>query len=175
MKRGLGVLAAVSVAWGVACGGGSANKEPAAPKSAAAGDAGAESFAEVNPADVAELGGAKDAGASAASEPAAPAAAAAPADECAPVGVDFEKRARPKIKECYREGKKKDPDLKGSIKISLEIDYQGKTKGPKIVESTLPKAVSKCMLDAVKATPIPEAAKCPNKTVAIPVTFPTPP
>ncbi len=161
----------------VACGGSAtASKDPSA-KSASASDAGApETFGEVNAADLAELQGARDAGAAppaaAAPQPAAP---EPPADECAPVGVDFEKRARPKIKECYREGKKKEPDLKGTIKIALEVDGLGKIRGPKIVETTLPKPVSACMLKAVKETPLPEAAKCPNKTVTIPVTFPTPP
>ncbi len=161
----------------VACGGGSSATKTSGKESLPAKDAGGD-FAEIHPADLAELRGASDAG-----DAAPPVAASPPSDpppppdECAPVGVDFEKRARPKIKECYREGKKKEPDLKGSIKIGLEIDYQGKTKGPKVLETTLPKPVTACMLEAVKKTPLPitESAKCPNKTVTIPVTFPTPP
>lgn len=173
-------VAPLALLFLLACGGGAA--KPVAPAAAtasapvAAGDAGAETFGEVNAADVAELqGGAKPAASSAAAAPAPAPAASEPIDECSPVGRDFEKRARPRIKECYRDGKKKEPDLKGTIKITLEVDGLGKIKGPRIVETTLPKAVAACMLKAVKDTPMPEASKCPNKTVTIPVTFPTPP
>ena len=45
-----------------------------------------------------------------------------PKDECTPVGVDFEKRARPKLKECYAAGKKKEnnPNLEGTVKIKIK-------------------------------------------------------
>lgn len=142
-------------------------------------DAGAESFGEVNPADLAELGaggGAKgiEAGGGAASATAATAPAPEVKDECTPVGVDFEKRARPKLKECYATGKKKEPNLQGTVKLAVEIDTTGKVKGIKITEKTLPDPVAQCMLKALKATPLPEASKCPGKTFTIPVTFPTP-
>lgn len=158
-----------------ACGGGTGATKTSGREPLPATDAGGD-FGEIHASDLAELHGASDAGAPVAAA-ATPSEPPPPPDECSPVGVDFEKRARPKIKECYRDGKKKDPDLKGSIKIGLEIDYQGKTKGPKVLESTLPKAVTACMLKAVKETPLPpaEGAKCPNKTVTIPVVFPTPP
>jgi len=143
-------------------------------------DSGPESFGEVNPADIAEL----DAGSGTATAPtAAPASASSasgassapePKDECAPVGVDFEKRARPKLKECYAVAKKKDPDLKGTVRITVDIDVYGKIKTTKIVEKTLPDSVAQCMLKVVKSTPLPEATKCPGKSITIPVTFPTP-
>ena len=95
-------------------------------------------------------------------------------DECTPVGVDLEKRARPKIKECYREGKKGDKDLKGTVKIAIDIDTKGKVRSIKVTESTLPDAMANCMLKAVKGTPFPEATKCPGHGITIPVTFPTP-
>lgn len=168
------------------CGGGG-KAPPSAPGSAA--DSGAESFAEVSPADLAELdagggGGAKPP-ASTASAPASAASGASPSapttpttpepkDECTPVGVDFEKRARPKLKDCYAEGKKKDPNLQGTVKISVDIDTLGKVRTIKIVEKTLPDPVAQCMLKVVKATPLPESAKCPGKSLTIPVTFPTP-
>ena len=107
------------------------------------------------------------------STPAAP-AAPAPQDECTPVGVDFEKRARPKLKDCYATGKKKDPNLQGTVKITVDVDTFGKVKTIKIVEKTLPEAVAQCMLKVVKTTPLPEASKCPGKSLTIPVTFPTP-
>ena len=165
----------------IACGGGS---PPATPKGAA--EAGAESFAEVNPADLAELdaGSAKPqetppvASASASSAP-APSSALPPAepkDECTPVGIDFEKRARPQLKACYAEGKKKEPNLMGTVRITVDIDTLGKVKSIKITEKTLPDPVAQCMLKVVKTTTLAptDAAKCPGKSLTIPVTFPTP-
>ncbi len=95
-------------------------------------------------------------------------------DECTPVGVDFEKRARPKLKECYAEGKKKSPNLEGTVKIKITVDVKGKIKNTKIVEKTLPDPVAECMLKAIKTTPFPEVDKCWDATLTIPVTFPTP-
>lgn len=119
-----------------------------------------------------------DAGAPVAQEAApakpAPAPAADTSDECTPVGVDFEKRARPQLKECYREGKKKNPSLEGTVRVTVAIDYKGKIKSIKITEKTLPDPVAQCMLKVVKATPFPEASKCPDKNITIPMTFPTP-
>lgn len=130
----------------------------------------------------------EDAGAPA--EPPAPAAAPAPADagaappatgvigeaqdECTPVGVDFEKRARPALKACYAEAKKKSPNLEGTVKIKITVDVRGKIKSTKVVEKTLPDSVASCMLKAVKATPFPEVEKCWDASIVIPVTFPTP-
>jgi hypothetical protein len=95
-------------------------------------------------------------------------------DECTPVGVDFEKRARPKLKECYAEGKKKKPDLEGTVKIKITVDVKGKIKSTKIIEKTLPDPVAECMLKVIKTTPFPEVDKCWDATLTIPVTFPTP-
>jgi TonB family protein len=137
---------------------------------AAWADAGLDlSLAKANP----------DAGApppAASAEPAKTAAApaAADSDECTPVGVDFEKRARPQLKECYREGKKKNPNLEGTVRVTVSIDYKGKIKNIKITEKTLPDPVAQCMLKVVKTTPFPEASKCPDKNITIPMTFPTP-
>jgi hypothetical protein len=95
-------------------------------------------------------------------------------DECTPVGVDFEKRARPKLKECYAEGKKKTPNLEGTVKIKITVDVKGKIKSTKVVEKTLPDPVAECMLKAIKTTPFPEVDKCWDATLTIPITFPTP-
>ncbi|MFO0735650.1 MAG: AgmX/PglI C-terminal domain-containing protein [Labilithrix sp.] len=95
-------------------------------------------------------------------------------DECTPVGVDFEKRARPKLKECYAEGKKKDKDLQGTVKIKITVDLKGKIKSTKVIEKTLPDPVASCMLKAVQGTPFPEVEKCWDSTITIPITFPTP-
>jgi TonB family protein len=96
-------------------------------------------------------------------------------DECTPVGVDFEKRARPNLKSCYAEGKKKNPNLEGTVKLKMTVDLKGKIKSVKVVEKTLPDAVAACMLKVVKTTPFPEVEKCWDSTLTIPVTFPTPP
>ena len=97
-----------------------------------------------------------------------------PADECTPAGVDFEKRNRDKLKECYREGKKKDPNLEGTVRLAVSIDMKGAVKSIKITEKTLPDPVANCMLKVLKAAPFPEAKKCPDKNITIPMTFPTP-
>jgi hypothetical protein len=98
-------------------------------------------------------------------------------DECTPVGVDFEKRARPKLKDCYAEGKKKEknPNLEGTVKIKITVDVKGKIKATKVIEKTLPDSVANCMLKVVQATPFPEVDKCWDSTITIPITFPTPP
>jgi hypothetical protein len=155
-----------------ACGGGAA--PPMQPDSAH--DGGAESFGEVNPADLAELDAGKSAepGAPTASASAAPPSTPEPKDDCTPVGVDFEKRARPKMKECYATAKKKEPNLQGTVKIGVDIDTLGKVKTIKILEKTLPESVAQCMLKVVKSTPLTEASKCPGKSFTIPMTFPTP-
>jgi len=174
--RGCSVLTVLAVFTVGACGG--KTSPPATSGDSAKTDAGAESFGEVNPADLAELdagGGAKgDAGSAAASATPAPTPTPEVKDDCTPVGVDFEKRARPKLKDCYATGKKKDPNLQGTVKLAVEIDTAGKVKGIKITEKTLPDPVAQCMLKVLKATPLPEASKCPGKTFTIPVTFPTP-
>jgi hypothetical protein len=97
-----------------------------------------------------------------------------PADECTPAGVDFEKRNRDKLKACYAEGKKKDPNLEGTVRLSVSIDMKGAVKSIKITEKTLPDTVANCMLKVLKAAPFPEAKKCPDKNITIPMTFPTP-
>ena len=168
-------LAAFFVA---ACGG--SNPPPKPAESQAGSDAG--DLAKVDEAAWADAGltvppeSSSDGGAAAgaASSPGPKAAAAEPEDECTPVGVDFEKRARPSLKACYREGKKKDPNLEGTVRLTVNIDVKGRVKSMKITEKTLPDAVANCMLKALKATPFPDASKCPEKVLTIPMTFPTP-
>ena len=78
------------------------------------------------------------------------------------------------MKECYATAKKKEPDLKGTVRITIDIDTLGKVKSYKIVEKTLPDSVAQCMLKVVKSMPLAEASKCPGKSITIPMTFPTP-
>ncbi|MCL2777313.1 MAG: AgmX/PglI C-terminal domain-containing protein [Polyangiaceae bacterium] len=103
------------------------------------------------------------------------AAAPAPNDECTPIAMDFEKRARPMLKACYREGKRKDPNLTGTIKLTFSINVVGKITSPTIAENTLPDQVAQCMLLVIEKTPMPEASKCPGKVLTIPLEFPTRP
>jgi TonB family protein len=136
-------------------------------------DGGADPLGEGIASGTSELG--SDAGpVTSAATPAPSVATPAPSDECAPVAVDFEQRARPKMRECYREAKAKEPDLKGTVRITVDIDTRGKIKSIKVVEQTLPQSVGQCMLKVVKATPLPEAPKCAGKSLTIPMTFPTP-
>ncbi|MDB4943697.1 MAG: hypothetical protein JWP97_3231 [Labilithrix sp.] len=171
MRPGLSVssvLALVLLACG-ACGGG---KKPAA--STHAKDAAPpETFAEVNPADLAELDAGSAPAPAASSSSSASSGPASPPDDCTPVGVDFEKRARPKLKDCYAQGKKKDPNLTGTVRLAVEIGPTGKVKSTKVAEKTLPDAVTQCMLKVLKATPLPDASKCPGRTLTIPMSFPT--
>lgn len=156
----------------VACGG--AKSTPAAPQPAAA--APAETFPEVHPDDVAavqQTSGAAPSSPAADSAPSAPAAPSEPPDECTPIGVELEKTVRPTLKECYREGKSKNPNLEGTVRIGIDVDTLGKIKSTKILEKTLPDPVAQCMLKAVKAERF-DAAKCPGKSITIPITFPTP-
>jgi len=79
-----------------------------------------------------------------------------------------------KLKDCYAEGKKKNPSLEGTVKIKVTVDLKGKIKTVKIVEKTLPDPVAECMLKVVKTTPFPEVDKCWDASITIPITFPTP-
>ena len=100
----------------------------------------------------------------------------APPDECTPIGVELEKKARPKLRECYRDGKKKDAELKGAVKLTIDVDTLGKAKDPRAVDNTLPKPVADCMLKVIKDAKLApaEAGKCAGKSITIPIAFPTP-
>ena len=99
------------------------------------------------------------------------------ADECEALAAAFEKRARPQIKACYREGKKKDANLVGGVRLAIAVSAAGKlgnvltsSNGDKAL---LPAPVVRCMADAVKATDAGDLAKCKGKSIAIPVQFPS--
>jgi hypothetical protein len=98
-------------------------------------------------------------------------------DACQSAGMAFEKRARPQIKACYREAKKKDANLIGGVRLAVSITAAGKLGN--IVSSAngdkkpLPPAVVKCMVAAVTATDPGDIALCKGKSLAIPVQFPS--
>jgi hypothetical protein len=158
-----------------ACGGStppaSSTPAPDAGSTAASVDAGSgddmKGFAGV------DLGEPPPAASSAPPAASTPPPAPEPKDECTPVGIDFEKRARPKLNECYREGKKKNPNLEGAVRIVVSVDTLGKIKSIKIGEKTFPDEVANCMLAVVKKTPFTEVSKCPGKDITIPITRPT--
>lgn len=157
----------------VACGGPPKAPAPATPTTVDV-DAGAEPTPAVEPdasapADVSTPS--SDAGASASATP----PAAEPLDACTTVSAALEKRVRPKLQACYREGKKKNPNLEGKVRLAIDVDTLGKIHATKVVEKTLPDAVANCMLKALKAEPFAEADKCPGKAVIIPIQFPTKP
>jgi hypothetical protein len=110
----------------------------------------------------------EDAGAATSAPP-----AAEPLDACTAVSAALEKRVRPKLQACYREGKKKTPNLEGKVRLSIDVDTLGKVHATKVIEKTLPDAVANCMLKALKAEPFAEADKCPGKAVIIPIQFPS--
>lgn len=186
MKRGFVVVGALTWLLVVACGG-SETKPSLTPDPAGSGSAVADT---PTPPGSSTTGSPPAASSVAAADPppasAADAGSSAPKpsppggvtienkDECTPVGIDFEKRARPKLKDCYAEGKKKEPNLEGTVKIKITVDVKGKIKATKVIEKTLPDKVAECMLKVVKATPFPEVEKCWDASLTIPITFPTP-
>lgn len=94
---------------------------------------------------------------------------------CQKAAQGWEKRARPQIKACYREGKKKDPNLMGTARILVDVGFDGKLKPAKLDGvSSLGDDVAKCMVDAVTATPFPESGECKTRQLTIPIEFPTP-
>lgn len=94
-------------------------------------------------------------------------------DGCTPIAAAFERKARPKIKECYREGKKDNALLEGGVRIVIAVDAFGKLGAVKTQDVTLPKKVTDCMVAAVKATPFDDAAKCKRKGITLPIQFPS--
>jgi hypothetical protein len=92
---------------------------------------------------------------------------------CTKVAAAFEQKARPKIKECYREGKKQNPVLEGGIRIVINVDAFGKLGAVKTQDVTLPDAVAKCMVKAVQSTPFDDATLCKRKGITLPIQFPT--
>lgn len=91
---------------------------------------------------------------------------------CTAVATAFEHETHPKIRACYREGKKDDPNLEGTLKVLLTFDARGK-RTLKTEDVTLPKSVATCMLQALEKTPFPEGKRCLGKTLTFPIRFPS--
>lgn len=167
------LAAAALAALIVACG--EAKRPVAPPPEAGSAPAPPPVEGDAAPADPTPPAAEADAGAPAATAAPSSAPPAEPADACTAGSAAFEKRVRPKLQACYREGKKKNPSLEGMVRIATDVSTLGKIGSQKVVEKTLPDAVAACMLKAVKAEPFPEAEKCPGKAVIIPIQFPTKP
>lgn len=157
-----------------ACGGGDT------PAKGAEGASTAPAEQEGGAATQGDLYAAFDGGAleKAADEHAAQNAAPPPGDlgaACQKAAQEWEKRARPQIKACYRDGKKKDPNLMGTARILVDVGFDGKVKPAKLDGvSSLGDDVAKCMVDAVSKTGFPESGECKTRQLTIPVEFPTP-
>lgn len=106
--------------------------------------------------------------------PAAPPPTGDLSEVCQKAGSAWEKRARPAIKACYREGKKSDPNLMGTARIVIDVAYDGKPKPAKLDGvSSLGDDVAACMVAAVTKTPFPEGVDCKGRQLTIPVEFPS--
>ncbi len=92
--------------------------------------------------------------------------------DCSPSAAAFERTLRPKFKECYREARKAEPTLEGSVRILVVVDAAGKL-AVSAPEKDLPEPVVACMLGAVRATPFDGVAPCKQKKLSFPVSFPT--
>ncbi|MBK6464963.1 MAG: hypothetical protein IPF92_28760 [Myxococcales bacterium] len=91
---------------------------------------------------------------------------------CTPEATAFEHETHPKLRACYREGKKEDPNLEGTIKILLTFDARGK-RTVKTEDITLPKAVATCMTHVIATTPFPGGKRCVGKSLTFPIKFPS--
>ncbi len=90
-------------------------------------------------------------------------------DACGPASAKFEEAVRAKFNDCYQEGKKKDPNLAGEIRITVSVDWKGKISSTKVTEGkdTLGEKVTACMLTAVKKTPFEGVQGCKAKAVIV--------
>lgn len=90
-------------------------------------------------------------------------------DECSGIAAPFEERVRAKFNECYQAGKKTNPELAGTIKVTLKVDVKGKVRY--VPEpSKLDAKVVTCMVNAVKKEPF-DAKACRGKDVAVSKTY----
>lgn len=86
--------------------------------------------------------------------------------KCAGVAAPYEEKVRAKFNECYQAGKKKNPELAGTIKITLKIDTKGKVTKVVPDPSKLDAKVVQCMVQAVKKEPF-DGKACLGKDVIV--------
>ncbi|MGH7285305.1 MAG: hypothetical protein ACRELY_27595 [Polyangiaceae bacterium] len=89
-------------------------------------------------------------------------------DECGGHSAKFEGIVRAKFNDCYQEGKKKNPDLAGEIRITVNVDYKGKITSIKNTGGKdLGDKVIACMMNAVKKTPFEGVETCKSKAIIV--------
>lgn len=88
-------------------------------------------------------------------------------DACGAVAAPYEEKVRARFNECYAAGKKKNPDLAGSIHIVVDVNPSGKVGSIKAMgTSELGASVVDCMVKAAKKVPF-DGSACKGKTVAV--------
>ncbi len=88
-------------------------------------------------------------------------------DACGVVAAPYEEKVRVRFNECYAAGKKKNPDLAGSIHIVVDVNPAGKVGSIKAMgTSELGASVVDCMVKAAKKEPF-DGSACKGKTVAV--------
>lgn len=93
-------------------------------------------------------------------------------DACSGVAATFEEKVRARFNECYQAGKKTNPELAGTIKVTLKVDVKGKVKYVPEKSKLDPKVVT-CMVNAVKKETFDSKA-CSGKDIAVSKTFGAP-
>ena len=77
---------------------------------------------------------------------------------------------RPLLNTCYREGKKKNPNLAGTFRININVNMSGKVAGVLAMPSELGKDVVACMTKGVKKDPF-NGEHCQGKMVTLSKTW----
>lgn len=165
----------------LACGGSTPPKPATPPGESNEADASAPSAAADMPATSEAATATADAGATESASTPAASASAAPAPtgpdlstqgqaECAGIAAPFEERVRAKFNECYQAGKKKNPELAGTIKVTLKVDTKGKVTKYVPDPSKLDKPVFDCMVKVVKKEPF-DGKACAGKDVTVSKTY----
>lgn len=162
----------------VGCGGGTPPKPATPPVESTEVDAGATAATTPPSSEASASDTTADAGASAsapstsasAAPPSAPDIVAQGQAECSAQAAPFEERVRAKFNDCYQAGKKKNPELAGTIKVTLKIDMNGKVTKYVPDPSKLDKAAYDCMVKVVKKEPF-DGKACRGKDVTVSKTY----
>jgi len=92
-------------------------------------------------------------------------------DECSKSALPYEEKVRPLLNKCYQEGKKKNPDLSGTVRVAVNVNLTGKVISVKPTgTSELGDSVVQCMVKAVRDTRF-DGALCKSKTVVVSKTY----
>lgn len=87
--------------------------------------------------------------------------------ECSKAATAYQPTVWPAMNKCYQEGKKKNPDLEGTVHIQVSVNATGKVNAVKASgTSELGDSVVDCMVKAIKAKPF-DGKDCKSKSVTI--------